>query len=125
MATIVANLIVKGDSLEGTLATLTISAPITVVPNARKSKEAEPDYRIISRSNGFELGAGWRKFAQSTGAEYVSVVLSAPEFGTRPEWPILLIAPGWRLRARMAQPALSPMPPPVWESGSRYFPRPR
>lgn len=82
MATIVANLIVKGDSLEGTLATLTISAPITVVPNARKSKEAEPDYRIISRSNGFELGAGWRKFAQSTGAEYVSVVLSAPEFGT-------------------------------------------
>ena len=37
MATIVANLIVKGDSLEGTLATLTISAPITVVPNARTS----------------------------------------------------------------------------------------
>src|SRR3546814_6534754 len=78
MATI-ANLTVKNDgSLEGTLATLTVSAPIAIIPNARKAKESEPDYRIISRKNGFELGAGWNRFSQNTGAEYVSVSLSAP-----------------------------------------------
>jgi uncharacterized protein (DUF736 family) len=82
MATI-ANLTVKSDeSLEGTLATLTVTAPISIIPNARKSKEAEPDFRIVSRKNGFELGAGWKRFSQTTGAEYVSVSLSAPEFGT-------------------------------------------
>ena len=82
MATTVANLTVKGDTLEGTLATLTVSAPIAIIPNGRKAKDSEPDYRIVSRKNGYELGAGWKKFSQATGAEYVSVVLSAPEFGT-------------------------------------------
>ncbi|MCF8707928.1 DUF736 family protein [Rhizorhapis sp. SPR117] len=82
MATI-ANLNVKTDgSLEGTLATLNVTAPIAIVPNARKMKESEPDFRIISRKNGFELGAGWNRYSQTTGAEYVSVSLSAPEFGT-------------------------------------------
>lgn len=82
MATI-ANLTVKPDgSMDGTLATLNVTAPISIVPNARKTKENEPDFRILSRKNGFELGAGWNRFSQSTGAEYVSVSLSAPEFGT-------------------------------------------
>lgn len=81
MATI-ANLTVKADgSFEGTLATLTVTAPIAIVPNGRKAKDSEPDYRVISRKNGFELGAGWIRTAQTTGAEYVSVSLSAPEFG--------------------------------------------
>jgi len=62
MATI-ANLTVKADdSFEGTLATLTVSAPIAIIPNNRKAKESEPDYRIVSRKNGFELGAGWKRF---------------------------------------------------------------
>lgn len=82
MATI-ANLTVKADdSFEGTLATLNVTAQIAVIPNNRKTKEAEPDWRIISRRNGFELGAGWNRFSQSNGAEYISVTLSAPEFGT-------------------------------------------
>ncbi len=82
MATI-ANLTVKADgSFEGTLATLNVTAPIAIVPNGRKAKDSEPDYRIVSRKNGFELGAGWKRFSQNTGAEYVSVSLSAPEFGT-------------------------------------------
>ena len=82
MATI-ANLTVKSDgSLEGTLATLNVTAPIAIIPNSRKMKDSEPDLRIISRKNGFELGAGWNRFSQTTGAEYVSVSLSAPEFGT-------------------------------------------
>lgn len=82
MATI-ATLTQKTDgSLEGTLATLNVTAQIAIVPNGRKAKENEPDFRIISRRNGFELGAGWNRASQSTGAEYVSVSLSAPEFGT-------------------------------------------
>jgi uncharacterized protein (DUF736 family) len=79
----IANLNVKADgSFEGTLATLNVTAPITIVPNGRKAKDSEPDYRIISRKNGFELGAGWKRFSQNNGAEYVSVTMSAPEFGT-------------------------------------------
>ena len=82
MATI-ANLTVKTDgSLEGTLATLNVTAPIAIIPNARKAKESEPDFRIMSRKYGFELSAGWNRYSQATGAEYVSVSLSAPEFGT-------------------------------------------
>ncbi len=82
MATI-ANLTEKSDgSFEGNLTTLTVSAPIALVPNARKVKDSEPDFRIISRKNGFELGAGWTRTSQTTNQDYVSVTLSAPEFGT-------------------------------------------
>jgi uncharacterized protein (DUF736 family) len=78
----IANLTVKDDgSLEGNLATLMVTAPIAIVPNGRKAKDSEPDYRVISRKNGFELGAGWVKTSQTTGAEYISVSLSAPELG--------------------------------------------
>jgi uncharacterized protein (DUF736 family) len=82
MATI-ANLTAKDDgSFEGTLATLNVTAQIALVANGRKMKDSEPDYRVISRKNGFELGAGWVRTSQVTGAEYVSVTMSAPEFGT-------------------------------------------
>ena len=78
----IANLTVKDDgSLEGNLATLMVTAPIAIVPNGRKVKDSEPDYRVISRKNGYELGAGWVKTSQTTGAEYISVSLSAPELG--------------------------------------------
>ena len=81
--TIVATLTAKSDgSFEGTLTTLTVSAAIAIVPNTNKTKDSEPDYRIVSQRNGFELGAGWKRFARSTGREYISVTLSAPEFGT-------------------------------------------
>lgn len=82
MATI-ATLTTKTDgSLEGTLATLNVTAAIAVVPNGTKRKDSEPDYRIISRKNGFEVGAGWNRRNSRDGGEYVSVTLSAPEFGT-------------------------------------------
>lgn len=81
MATI-ATLTTKQDgSLEGTLATLNVTAPIALIPNTRKVKENEPDFRIISRKNGFELGAGWNRRNRAGDGEYVSVTLSAPEFG--------------------------------------------
>ena len=61
----IANLTVKDDgSFEGTLATLMVTAPIAIVPNGRKVKDSEPDYRVISRKNGYELGAGWVKTSQ-------------------------------------------------------------
>lgn len=82
MAVTIANLTVKADdTLEGTLATLVVTAPIAIVPNARKMNDMAPDYRIISRKNGFELGAGWNRVSEK-GNEYISVSLSAPEFGT-------------------------------------------
>lgn len=80
MATI-ATLNVKDDGFEGTLTTLNVTAQIAILPN-QKSKDSEPDYRVVSRKNDFELGAGWKRVSQSSGAEYVSVSLSAPEFGT-------------------------------------------
>ena len=74
MATI-ANLTVKSDdSFEGNLATLTVSAPIAIIPNNRKTKDSEPDYRIVSRKNGFELGAGWKRFSQNTGGANFNTV---------------------------------------------------
>ena len=80
---IVATLTVKPDgTMDGNLTTLNVTAPITIVRNARKMKDNDPDWRVLSRKNGFELGAGWNRFSQNTGAEYVSVSLSAPEFGT-------------------------------------------
>jgi uncharacterized protein (DUF736 family) len=81
MATI-ATFTVKADGeLEGTLATLNVTAPIALAPNS-KAKDNEPDYRILSRKNSFELGAGWNRISKNTGEEYISVSLSAPEFGT-------------------------------------------
>lgn len=82
MATTIANLTVKQDgSLEGTLTTLNVNVPITIVNNAMKSSEDAPDVRVIARRNGFELGAGWNRISKQTGEEYTSVKLSAPEFG--------------------------------------------
>ncbi len=82
MATI-ATLTQKADgTFEGQLTTLNVTAPIAVVKNGRKAKDNEPDYRIVSRKNGFELGGGWNRTSKATGDEYISVSLSAPEFGT-------------------------------------------
>ncbi|MBA3448302.1 MAG: DUF736 family protein [Pseudaminobacter sp.] len=82
MATTIANLTAKQDgTLEGTLATLNVNVPIAIVPNATKASDEAPDYRVIARRNGFELGAGWNRISKQTGEEYTSVKLSAPEIG--------------------------------------------
>jgi uncharacterized protein (DUF736 family) len=82
MATI-ATLTQKADgTFEGQLTTLSVTAQIALVKNARKVKDNEPDYRIVSRKNGFELGGGWNRISKNTGEEYISVSLAAPEFGT-------------------------------------------
>ncbi len=82
MATTIANLTQKSDgSMEGVFATLRVNAPITLIPNTNKSREDAPDYRIVNKRTGFEIGAGWNRVSQRSGEEYLSVMLEAPEIG--------------------------------------------
>lgn len=69
-------------SYRGTLRTLTISAALKIMPNRDKKPESEqPDFRVYA--NGAEIGGAWIRAAKETGAEYVSLSISAPEFGPR------------------------------------------
>jgi uncharacterized protein (DUF736 family) len=82
MATTIATLTQKTDGiLEGIFATIRVNAPIAIIPNANKTHEEAPDYRVIHRKTGFEIGAGWNRIARQTGEEYLSVKLEAPEIG--------------------------------------------
>ncbi|MBR0897596.1 MULTISPECIES: DUF736 domain-containing protein [Bradyrhizobium] len=65
----------------GELKTLSIRAHIDIVPNSGKSTEAQPDFRILAQ--GVEIGAGWIRRGESSGKDYVSLSLAAPELGSR------------------------------------------
>jgi uncharacterized protein (DUF736 family) len=64
-------------SFTGAIRTLNINVKATIKPVAKDS-ERSPDYRVAA--NGVELGAGWRKAAKDTGAEYISIKLDDPSF---------------------------------------------
>ena len=66
---------------KGQLKTLAIRADIDIVPNPAKSAENQPDFRVLTK--GYEIGAGWRRTGETSGKEYVSLSLAAPEFGPR------------------------------------------
>ena len=68
-------------SFKGQLKTLKLRADIEIVPNNAKANEKQPDYRVISR--GFDLGAAWRRTGETSGSEYISLSLAAPEFGSK------------------------------------------
>ncbi|WP_066548967.1 MULTISPECIES: DUF736 domain-containing protein [unclassified Sphingomonas] len=68
-------------SFKGQLKTLSIRAEITITANTRKSSDAQPDYRV--HSGDVEIGAGWNRRSESSGNNYVSLSLAAPEFGPR------------------------------------------
>lgn len=68
-------------SFKGQLKTLSISAEIAIVSNRSKSADAQPDYRVLS--DGVEIGAGWNRRSETSGRDYVSLSLAAPEFGPR------------------------------------------
>jgi uncharacterized protein (DUF736 family) len=68
-------------SFKGQLKTLSIRAEIVIAPNARKTHDVQPDYRVYS--GDVEIGAGWNRRSESSGNEYVSLSLAAPEFGPR------------------------------------------
>jgi uncharacterized protein (DUF736 family) len=65
---------------EGELRTLTIRADIAILPVADKASANQPDYRVLSQ--GIEIGAGWLRKGQTSGKEYVSLSISAPELGS-------------------------------------------
>ena len=66
---------------KGHLKTLSIRAEIDLVPNGSKSADNQPDFRVLTQ--GVEIGAAWIKTGESSGKEYVSLSLAAPEFGPR------------------------------------------
>ncbi|WP_066809778.1 DUF736 domain-containing protein [Sphingomonas asaccharolytica] len=70
-----------GNAFKGELKTLSIRAEILIVPNARKSGDSQPDYRVTS--GGVEVGAGWLRRSETSGNDYVSLSFAAPEFGPR------------------------------------------
>ena len=65
---------------KGQLATLSIRQNIQFIKN-RKMNESQPDFLIMAQD--VEIGAAWIRTAISSGKEYVSVSLAAPEFGRR------------------------------------------
>ncbi len=71
----------ENGSFVGQLRTLSIRAEVSIVPNARKAHDTQPDYRVLS--GDVEVGAGWNRRSESSGRDYVSLSLAAPEFGPR------------------------------------------
>jgi uncharacterized protein (DUF736 family) len=70
-----------GEGFKGQLKTLSLRTEIEIVPNTGKTSEAQPDYRVTA--GGVEVGAGWVRRGESSGRDYVSLSLAAPEFGPR------------------------------------------
>lgn len=71
----------NGEGFKGQLKTLSIRTDIEIIPNARKSGDTQPDYRVSAA--GVEVGAGWVRRGEISGRDYVSLSLAAPEFGPR------------------------------------------
>ena len=68
-------------SFKGQLRTLSIKADIEIVANQAKATSTQPDYRVLAGE--VEVGAGWNRRSETTGRDYVSLSLAAPEFGPR------------------------------------------
>lgn len=71
----------NGEGFKGQLRTLSLRTEIEIVPNSGKTAEVQPDYRVTA--GGVEIGAGWVRRGESSGRDYVSLSLAAPEFGPR------------------------------------------
>lgn len=79
-------------SFKGQLKTLSIRANIDIVANAKKANDVQPDYRVLV--GDVEIGAGWNRHSETTGRDYVSLSIAAPEFGARRLYANLGRAPG-------------------------------
>jgi uncharacterized protein (DUF736 family) len=66
---------------KGQIKTLSIRAEIELLPNNGKNSDQQPDYRVVAQ--GVEIGAAWVRQSESSGKDYVSLALAAPEFGPR------------------------------------------
>jgi uncharacterized protein (DUF736 family) len=79
-------------SFTGQLKTLTITANIDIVANSGKSRDVQPDYKVLV--GDIEIGAGWNRRSEISGNDYVSLSIAAPEFGPRRLYANLGRAPG-------------------------------
>ena len=70
----------KGDngSLTGSVRTLTVNAKTRFAPETDKAKDNAPDFRIYA--GPAEIGAAWKKTANGSEREYLSVKLDDPSF---------------------------------------------
>jgi uncharacterized protein (DUF736 family) len=66
---------------KGQLKTLSIRTDLSIVPNAGKSDDRQPDFRVYA--GGLEIGAGWTRTGRRSGEPYVSLSLAAPELGPK------------------------------------------
>jgi uncharacterized protein (DUF736 family) len=71
----------ENGTFKGQFKTLSIKAEITITPNVKKANAIQPDYRV--HSGDVEIGAGWDRRSESSGNDYVSLSVAAPEFGPR------------------------------------------
>lgn len=69
----------KDNGFTGTLKTLSINAPIEIRPNNSPANDRAPDFVVYS--GPVEIGAGFTRVGKTSGKEYVSLKLEAPEFG--------------------------------------------
>lgn len=65
---------------QGQLATLSIRQNIHFVKR-KKTNESQPDFIVMA--SDIEIGAAWIKKSMSSGKDYISLSLAAPEFGPR------------------------------------------
>lgn len=68
-------------SFKGRIKTLSITADVEIVPNTLKANDVQPDYRVVS--GDVEIGAAWNRRSETSGRDYISLSLAAPEFGPR------------------------------------------
>lgn len=68
----------RGDEYQGKLFTLSCKCNLRIVPVETRASPNAPDYRVFSGPT--ELGAAWKKVAESTGNDYLSVAIDDPSF---------------------------------------------
>jgi uncharacterized protein (DUF736 family) len=51
------------------------------LPNIQKNADSQPDFRVLTQ--GIEIGAGWTRKGETSGKDYVSLSIAAPEFGPK------------------------------------------
>jgi len=70
----------ENGGFKGTLSTMNLKKNISILPNAAKEIDAQPDFRVYTEDR-VEIGGGWNRVGKNSGNPYVSLTFAAPEFG--------------------------------------------
>ena len=65
---------------KGTLSLMTLKDHIKITPNAAKSNDRQPDFRVSTRTLG-DIGGGWNRVGKTSGKPYISLTLADPALG--------------------------------------------